>query len=212
MTLGRKQDDSKKNLVKFTPLKILGLYNPSIEFGYERVISKTFTTQATASLLLPYSIPEFLINGSSFKYQGFRLGLEQRYYIKKNAPQGIYIGFETDYLKNQYHTIENFISSEKNKAATIGNYDHGYPDTIKVHKQFWGFQFKFGKQFTKRNVFIDMYAGAGLRIKKVSFSEKINPDDIMINKNHHDITSYFRKDGIVYAPSIPVNFRLGYRF
>lgn len=212
---GRPGENREKNLLKFTPLKLGGLHNPSLEFAYERVISSAFGTQASASMLLPYSTLNLFAGGPSFSNSGFRASAEQRYYIKKQAPIGIYVAFETDHLKNRYQAIEHFTppaERDGNNSGQTLSYDYGYADTITVHKRFWGFHFKFGRQFIKRGFYVDMFTGAGLRIKKVVFYNRINPADVMTNKNHHDAWSYFRQDGTVYAPAFPVNFRIGYRF
>ena len=208
--IGMPGDEEKMNLIKFTPLKMISFFNPSAELSYERINNKRFTTQASASVLLPYSMAEFMSIGRSEKYQGFRFGLEQRYFLRKQAPNGAYLAVETEYLRNKYRTIENF--APKTEPKITEEHSYSYPDSIRVHKQFWGFHFKLGKQFIKRQFYIDIYAGAGLRVKKMAFFDRINPSDLMINKNHHDITSNFRKEGTVYAPSIPLNFRIGYRF
>lgn len=66
------------NILKITPLKLVGILNPAIELSYERRTGPNFSTQLMASYLLPMTIMDI---GSAFKpdIKGFRVAIEENY-------------------------------------------------------------------------------------------------------------------------------------
>lgn len=114
------------NVIKLTPLKVFGFMNPSMELVYERKINERYSTQVMASYLLPN--PIFRSNSSlKMNIQGFRVSVTPRYYLKKNALHGKYLGIELDYLKNQYNEEVLFDIHGDESENT-------YLDTISIHK------------------------------------------------------------------------------
>jgi len=207
--LDKLYDKKSSNILKLTPLKLVGLINPSIEMSYERKTGRSFSTQIMASYLLPISIMDI---GSDFKpnIKGFRVSVEEKFYLKKSAPLGPYLSFEFNYLKNQYKDIWNF-GIEDIYSDTTYNFTN-YPDTFGIKKQTFSFNLKLGYQLIVRRLSFDFYAGLGIRYKDVSHFDRINPNDEMEMPRHPNIYYYTNKEGKYWTISIPLNVRIGWIF
>lgn len=196
------------NIFKVTPLKTVGITNPSIELSYERRTGHSFATQVMASYLLPKSV--VVENDFNPDITGFRVSVEEKYYLNKSAPLGSYLSFEFDYLNNQYNDIWNFGIGDVYSDSTY-NYTN-YPDAYTIKKQTYSFNFKFGHQLIIKRLSIDFYAGLGLRYKDVRHFDRINPNDEMeipIDFNAYYITN---REGKYWTMSLPLNIRIGWTF
>lgn len=201
--------DNYRNIFKITPLKLVGIVNPSIELSYERRTVRSFSTQLMASYLLPISVMDI---GNDFKpeIKGFRVSIEEKYYIKKSAPLGPYVSFEFNYLNNKYKDIWNF--GVKNiYSDTTYNFTN-YPDTFGIKKQTYSFNLKIGYQLIVKRLSFDFYAGLGLRYKDVRHFDRINSNDEMEMPRHPNIYYYTNLDGKYWSISIPLNARIGWIF
>lgn len=201
---------SNRNLIKFTPLKIADFSNPAIQIDYELITSPAFSTQLSASYLMPSTLYN---NYKDIK--GFKIGIEERYYLKKQNPTGIYIAFSTDYLKSKYSAVENFLPKEyyEREEKKYDDIEPKYSDTVTVNKHFLSIAIKGGWQFpVKNNLYFDIYAGLGVRFKEIIFSDKAHPEDVFTNKNFEDVFSFTREEGKRVLPIIPLNISLCYRF
>ena len=176
-----------KQLIKLTPLKIVGFHNASIELAYERPTGRDFSTQLMVSYLIPNSIyrrsADLMENT-----KGYRLALEERFYFKKDAPYGPYFAIELDY------------------------YVDSYEDTFIVNATYLSRNFKFGYQKEFSRIFIDMYIGLGVRRRNISHSDRINPADVLLSYQHYDLEYSRIKEARSTDLSIPLNVRLGWRF
>lgn len=191
------------NILKITPLKIIGTVNPSIEASYERITGRSFATQVMASYLLPARITDI---GKDIKpnISGFRFSIEEKYYFKKSAPLGLYTSFELDYLKNRYKDVWTF--GTRNISPT------NYSDTFGIKKQTYSFNLKFGYQLIVKRLSFDFYAGLGLRYKDVRHFDRINPNDEMEMPRHPNIYYMTNREGKYWTISIPLNARIGWTF
>lgn len=72
--------DPQKNIVK---VNAVGLLAGIGSFAYERALSES------GSIVIAPSVG--FINPGDYKYSIVGVGLEYRFYLKKNAPQGIYV-------------------------------------------------------------------------------------------------------------------------
>lgn len=202
-----KKYDVYENTLKITPLKTIALLNPSLELSYERRTGRSFSTQLTASCLLPISIMDL---GASFKpsIRGFSAAVEEKYYLKKSAPLGAYVGLELNYLNVQQYEILNFTAKNNNQDTINRNYS----DTFRVKKQTYSFNIKFGYQVIVKRMAIDLYAGLGLRYKDVAHFDRLDPQDPMALPRHPNIYYLANRNGKYWTVSIPLNMRIGWRF
>ena len=189
-----------KQLMKITPLKVFAIHNSSLELAYERTTGEDFSTQLMVSYLLPTSIYQI---SSDFKEntKGYRIALEERFYFKKRVPFGTYIGLELDYLKKRaFH--QNYFYTALSEDA--------YQDTYMVHSQYLSTNLKLGHQKEYRKVFIDFYIGVGRRNRKVHHTQRENLGDKLQSNSHFNFNHI--EEGRHSSISIPLNFRLGWRF
>lgn len=191
-----------KQLFKVTPMKILGFLNSSIELAYERPTGRDFSTQLMISYLLPTSIYQI---SSDFKEntKGYRMALEERFYFKKDAPYGPYIGLELDYLKKSAYQQRQFYSDET---------DIEYEDVFLVHSQYLSTNLKFGFQKEYDKIFVDFCVGVGRRNRNIKHTQRDNPMDELLIYHHFDFNYNRIVEGGHAAVSIPLNLRLGWRF
>jgi hypothetical protein len=211
-------DSTYKSIIKFTPLKLIGLGNPGIEVAYEKWTGKRFSTQLMASWLFPNSLLHAQNNATNAF--GFRAAIEEKFYLRNNAPKGSYIGFEIDYLQNKYYDTDNFGTPNANLDSSGVNIyyndtnfvDSYYSDTYGINKKNISFNIKWGHQIiTKRFVF-DYYIGLGLRYRNVSHFDRINPNDKWQPNRHFSFYRVFNKEGKYWTVSIPLNFKIGWVF
>lgn len=197
------------NIIKFTPLKLTGLVNPALEISYERKTGDNFSTQIMGSYLLPESVMD-PANGFIPNIKGYRLAVEEKFYLNKSAPIGPYISLELNYMKNRYKDIWNF-GVKDIFSDTAYNYTN-YPDTFGIKKQTYSINLKFGYQLFVKRFSFDFYAGLGLRYKDVSHFDRKNPDDEMEMPRHPNIYYISNLNGKYWTISIPLNFRIGWTF
>jgi len=192
------------NILKITPLKTVLLDNSGIEISYEKRMTNCFSTQITADYMFPLSVWDI---NNDFKPQikGFQLAIEEKYYLRKSAPLGPYVGFEFNYLQNKYR-LE---SSYGDHSTPDSNW---YTDTIRISKKTYSFNFKIGYQYIIKRFSIDLYAGLGARYKDVVHYNRIKPEDDPELPESPDFFFNANKEGKYWVISIPLNVRLGLTF
>lgn len=203
------------SIIKITPLKIIGFYNPSIELSYERKTSKSFSTQLMASYLFT-NLPSSLFNErNDYDVSGFRVAIEEKYYLRQSAIQGSYLGFEADYLDMNYKTVEDFISDNIPANVVInGNIVRTpfYTDTIDIKRQTLSFNFKYGYQTIRNRISVDFFIGMGVKFRKVEHSNRINPNDRLEVPFLGNVRYSRNFEATVATLSFPLNIRVGYVF
>jgi hypothetical protein len=119
-----------------------------------------------ASYLLPSRISD---SGNDFKpnIKGYRIAIEEKYYLKKQAPVGSYVSLELNYMKNKYTDILTFGSS---RYLFFSPFDSSnIKDTLGIKKQTVSVNFKFGHQLVLNKLSIDLYAGLEHVTKMLNF-------------------------------------------
>lgn len=197
------------NNLKFTPLKIFGLINPSIEICYERMTGYIFSTQIMASYLLPSSIIH-LNNDFKQDIKGIRVSLEEKLFLNNSESLRQYIGFEFDLLSNQYKDIWSFGMKQPNKDTTK-NFTN-YLDTFRIIKKTYSLNLKLGCQIIVKRITFDFFAGLGLKYKDVSHFDRLNYLDEMELPRHPNIYYISNSEGKYWTLSIPLNVRIGWVF
>lgn len=188
------------NILKFTPLKLLGITNPAFELSYERRTAPSFSTQLMVSYLLPRTVWDFS-KPTIINMNGFRTALEEKFYFRKSAPFGPYLGLEFDYLTSRYDDIRSF--------STISS----QPDQVSIKKENYSLNFKFGYQLITKQLSFDCFMGLGLRYKNVKHLNSTNN-----NGNNDREPPYFNmfynysREGKYTVLSMPLNVRVGWTF
>jgi len=195
------------HVVKVNPLKAINFVNSGLEISLEKRLSKSFTTQLSGTYLFPNSILDASEDIDN-EIKGFQAGIEPRYYLKKSAFQGPYIGLEFSFLKNKYKDLWSFGKEQVYNDSIYTN----YADTFGVNKQTYTINFKFGYQFVKKRFTFDLYTGFGVRYKEVSHFDRIKPEDSMEMPRHPNVYYMMNKEGKYVTAYFPLNFRIGWTF
>lgn len=202
-----------KQLIKFTPMKLVGFHNSSFEVAYERPTGEDFSTQIMASVLLPNTLTTSR-ERPRFMTRGFRVAIEERYYFKKDAPYGPYFALELDFLKKNFYTKQWF-SNQKMNHHFYETPRVEYEDVFLVKTQFFSSNFKFGYQKEYEKFFVDFYFGLGKRYHNTVHEQRENPEDFFITTDNFpflELKSQRIAKGKFTSVSVPVNVRLGWRF
>lgn len=197
------------SILKLTPLRTVSIINSGFEISYEKKLSNSFSTQIMASYLLPVSLWDL---GYEFKpeIKGFQIAFEEKYYLKKSAPLGLYMSFEFNYLQNEYSDIGRFAVANIYSDTLYNNTN--YTDTIGIRKKTYSFNLKLGYQYIINRFSIDIYAGLGARYKDVIHTDRLKPEDEMEIPGHPNVYYITNKDGQYWTISIPLNIRIGWTF
>jgi len=95
---------NSKNLLK---VNVLSIVNGDLPFYYERVLSKSFSVEIGAGILLPYYLPELprLITNNENEIVdpagGYSLWIQPKYYIQGKSPELRYFGLQ--FRKRNYN-------------------------------------------------------------------------------------------------------------
>lgn len=199
---------SYNNIFKVTPLKLIGMTNPSYEATFERKLSPSFSVQMMGSMVMANG----LLSNQSIDIVGERLALEAKYYFKKSAPAGYYFAFEMDYLNKNYERRWQFVAPELDYTDSL-YFENSYTDTFFVHQKKIGYSLKIGYQFIKQNRFtVDLYGGLGFAVREINHSNRNNPNDVP--KYPIDMTFGLGdlREGKMVVGMLPLNVRIGWAF
>ena len=166
----------RKNLISITPLRLFALSNSGVEVNYERKTGNSLATEFMATYLLPTNILD--MGDFNHDTRGYRFVVEEKFYLKKSAPIGPYLGFGINHLNTHYKEIEEFgpagINSRDNNFVS-------YADSILIYKRTTDYNLLFGFQEITNRLSIDFYCGLGLRNRYVVHRNRINTDDVMVS-------------------------------
>lgn len=194
------------NIVKFTPLKILGTLNPGVEIAYERKLNNSFSTQVMASYLLPISLWNIKYDFRP-NIKGYRFAIEEKFYWQNSAPMGPYLSLEFNYLRNQYYDEAYF-----GVALPDLDSNNNYLDTYGIKKRYSSINLKIGYQYVVKRLTVDIYCGLGIRYRDVVHFDRINPEDEMEIPGSFNIYYNSIVSGKYWEFCIPLNMRLGWTF
>lgn len=192
-----------RNQLKFTPFKILGMVNPGVELSYERLFKNRFSGQITAAYLLPRPAKFWSSNASlDPEKTGFKIAFEQKYYLRRVSPNGIYLAVEVDYMRSYNKAVMNF--SDANGASSL--------DTFGIDKNNICLNFKFGYHFAVKRIIVDIFAGLGIQYRNAVHSNRLSPADDFRKSPHLYLPAIYNREGVSWNINIPLSFRIGYLF
>jgi hypothetical protein len=187
------------HILKGAPLRLFNFLQPSLELSYEMRHNKTLATQLTAAIMYP---------------KGYRLALEEKFYLKKTAPFGTYVSLGVDFHQNQFKRVNKYIDSDL-WADTLRTWvapdSVMYEDSVTVQRKVFSANLKLGYQGGKGHFVYDVYVGVGYRYRDVVHWDRINPLDKELSYRHPNI--YMTMDeGRFSTPNVTMGFRIGYVF
>jgi len=185
-----------RNQIKFTPTKLLDMYNPGIELGFERF----YNTKNSIQLTITYQ--KEIFNVSQFhNYQGWKYSLEHKFFAKPVKDWRNYLGIELAYLDVDYDDIDEY---KDDQTFTK------YKDSFHVAKQSISANVKIGTQVYFRSFVVELSAGLGLKYKMVEQSgiqDPSNDEVTFIGFNYEA-----NKEGNYFGINLPMAIKVCYRF
>jgi hypothetical protein len=185
-----------KNVISVAPLRLIDPDNSGIELAFEHRHKPAHSTQ----LIAAYMTPAFSKQPRWQQYNGFRLGIDQRYYIRQThfsmfGAAGVVLN------KTNFLYAGNYMH-ETNSTQTY--------DTVHLHKNNFILNLTYGGQVPvfRRFVF-DFSTGIGLKYRQIKQDE---PGTLMSrNTDWMDFEAFYR-EGHMWGVTFPFIIRLGYRF
>lgn len=191
--------ESGNHLLKVAPLRLFNVMQPSLELSYEMRHNKTLSTQLTAAIMYP---------------KGFRIALEEKFYLQNSAPFGMYVSLGVDFHRNEFKRINDYIDIDL-WADTLRTWSAPdsvmYRDSVNVSREIFSANLKLGYQGVKGRFVYDVYFGLGYHYRSVSHYDRIDPLDLERRSRHLNIHTMF-DEGSFSTPNLTLGFRLGYVF
>jgi hypothetical protein len=208
---------AQKVILKFCPPALIDIVGfPTVEAGLEATLSGQWSWYNEVGIkYFEPRRPDTSFVGSG----GFKAKTELRYYLKHkrgshrpNKPMdGIYLAANAFYTYNSFNKQINYLTGNNNSESRT--------DDFGVRKTVWGANLLFGWQKSFfRKVFVDLYVGAGVRLRYVRDTHKeYDPDrdalvrsiDLNVNSIQDEVDS---KNGFSVAPNLTLGVRLCYRW
>lgn len=162
-SIAQYQDDERTLVLKADMLTLINDFTfPLAQLSLEKRISKHFSIAPELGIQ-PYSPRLSKLDTNLVKWNGFRVGIEGRYYglfknrrniEKPNRPRvEKYLSLNIFYRQNQYNSS---VQYHKPNDTTI------YNDSFAANKKAWGINAIFGIQVTQKRFVANFYGGIGL--------------------------------------------------
>lgn len=193
------------NHLQFSPVKLLGWLNPGIELGYERMDKSRWSSQLTATYLLPHTLLEKRRPAPYPDKSGFKIAAEEKFYVRKMARKGFYIAGEVAYMYSHNTAAMSF------EATALGR---PYRDTFEITKHNLYFSLKCGYYFTIKRMIVTFSGGLGAQYRNARHSGRINPQDQFreVPDMLLVLPNYYNRAGRSWEVYFPLTVRVGYLF
>ena len=154
-------------------------------------------------------LPRDVMYGTHQPSLGFRTALEERFYMRDPATNGPYAAMEVCYLKYLARSVEIF---ESVRVSDTVKRRYLYEDSIRVDKSTTSINFKIGRQWAEGDFVFEVFAGVGARYRVVKHYDRTRPADRMEVPRHPNVHYAALVDGANWILSLPMGFKLGWRF
>ena len=194
----RKQQEGH-HLLKAAPLRLMNFIQPSLELSYEVRNNAALSTQLTAAIMYP---------------RGYRVALEEKFYLERSAPFGTYVSLGVDFHHNQFKRVNHYIDKDlwTDTLYTWSAPDSVmYADSVRVDRKVVTANLKIGYQGGKGRFVYDVYFGVGYRYRDVVHYDRINSLDLEPTFRHPNIFMTM-DEGKFSTPNMTAGFRIGYVF
>lgn len=197
----------KKNRISVTPTSWIGRYHPGIELSFQRLHGSKFATQVSYSHLISRQTPY------ARDTKGFKLGIEEKFFIQNTNDYRIYTSLTFEYLRKNHQDSFNFLIPDDTPDNPFDN--DRFTQSVEIEKRFLSITPRIGfeKYLSKRLVF-DSYFGLGFRYRRVRLPG-ISTDSLFEDESDSiwgDYRYSSNKPNNNLTVSFDLNFRLGWTF
>lgn len=216
--MAQKEYNERPLVLKLDMLTLINdLTFPLAQLSLEKRISKHFSIVPEMGIQ-PYAPKLSKLDTSLVKWNGFRVGIEGRYYglfrnyRNYNKPDRAwvekYLSLNIFYRQNRYNSSAQYYKPNDSVL---------YNDSFAAYKKAWGINAIFGIQVTKKRFVANFYGGIGLltRYTKNKFreydyttDELKQPSDVTIS-GFKQSASFQENSGII--GNVVLGIRLGWR-
>jgi hypothetical protein len=208
----------KKNTFLFAPINLLDFVNPSLQIGYERLLTERLAYQIEAAYIINHSLEEYFIDLVSgikdceYTNKGFRIGSELKYIFLKKRKINLYSSVEIFYMQNRSGVVGTFeiVDNTFQYSTPVPDGVDGYDEFFINDKKKMGLNLKYGlKIFPRAKSFtFEPHIGLGIAYRRNKHFDRENPNDTF----YGDFLTFHLKDENAWVFNFPLNIKLGYRF
>ncbi len=190
-----------KNILYFSPLRLLDPYNPGIELGFERMLSKKHSLALSGTYL-----NEFFQYVNADDLNGFKVAIEYRYYFGDAAKKiRFFVSGNAVYNYSSYTSKFDYVEIT-NPFSTIVTLPVNYQRQSATINLNAGLQWLMASKWV-----LKLSLGPGVRFNTVT-AENI-PDEAVYERyrpGHFTLIRYI--EGRNNIPNFQYQLTLGYRF
>ena len=193
----------QKNQIKFSPFRMINMFNPGLEIGYQKNYGQ-FASQISIAYLTNINI--FGAGNNRKNINGYRVIFEEKILLSKTVRRNnrLFISSEIGY-NNVSLTIEN-------RRFVPFNTEEFYIGGCNLKRQSGYFGTKMNMEFRINHLILEWYAGFGIIYQYVQHFNKRNATDRM-DFNFEDLISpLFEEEGRYLIPYFPITVKIGYAF
>lgn len=203
---GQESFKSYSNQIFISPLRIIDLANPGVEIGYQRAYGKNLATAVSVARMIDLVIAHLPNDPRAINnYKGWRLQMEQKYFLPTLNSNRPYLAVDAMYLKVNYDTGSTF-------AADTARGTPEYHDDFHINKTNFSLNAKLGIQIPVKHFIFDFVAGIGVKHRLATRSGLEEPNAYEIIPPDINIWTQTNKAGNEFTISLPLNIRVAYEF
>jgi len=200
LTFNFLQAQETKNIVRFSPLRLLDPFNPGIELAYERYLSPKKSISFSATYL--NKIFQLTNNDN---LNGFKLSGEYKCFVTEETKSlRFYFSANLVFNKSNYVNVSRFYKVGDTTFNTTEFSFNYHRKSLALNANI-GFQKSFSNHWI-----LDVSAGAGAKCNIVTTSNK--PDEKVYSEVQKPMLMIRYEEGWLYLPNLQLQCTLGYRF
>jgi hypothetical protein len=192
-TIGQQLDTIYKNQIKLSVFRLVDISNPGIELNYERYHSKKFSSELSAAYM------GNIVRSENFK--GFRIGFEEKRFLKRPTQVRTYISTQIVYNNSALKNVDNF------GYDTSTNTQINVPFTIV--KKTAAFNVKLGFEYALGRIEFDYFFGIGIKYREFKHVDRKYP---FVGPKHWNIYDPIMSERHSWNLNLPSTFKIGYIF
>jgi len=221
----KKEKLEKHNSFLFAPFNLFDFVNPNFQIGYERFVAKRWSLQIDGAIIINHSIENYLIDWFSgikvrdcpYTNKGFRVKLSTKYVVLDKRKIKLYVSPELFYYRNKSGIVRDFLVSDPDFEYSFGIAPegmNGYTQFFYNDEEKFGVNFKVGiKILLGKHFFLEPHFGFGFAYRNVKQSERENPNDKLYDFwDDIDLGFFDKAAPNKWVPTLPFNFKIGFRF
>ncbi len=198
--------------LKLSPIRLVDPINPGFELSLERSFKGSWSTQVSVAY-----IADLFKTATYFEQMnGYRFGLEQKYFVLNTRIVRPYAAVEAIFYHVTFKASEKFENNQLflNEEGYEERRYRSYTDTFSVYKNTFTLNTKIGVQVLLNSLVLEAYVGLGLKYRAVEHGDRQYPEDKLVRYDTWIPSPKLMavSEGRYFTLSVPLNVKIGYRF